>query len=188
MSRPPEWPDTLHVQASEGWLSLRNWQEAKAELDKITDEKVRAHPVVLKAYADVWEVSEDHAAMARYMEVLILYEPDEIDHRLRMNAALLASGRAQEALERIDRDLKDHPDHPGLLFKRAVTLCMLDKLEEAEWALVFLFTLEDGKYEKTYLDIALDWPQLEPLRGVLQAWKRELDEKSGGAAPPEATT
>ncbi|MFO1485255.1 MAG: hypothetical protein U1F71_17980 [Verrucomicrobiaceae bacterium] len=185
MSKAPEWPDTLRIQAAEGWLSLRNWQEAKAELDKITDEKTRAHPDVLKAYLEVWEASENREAMVRYLEVLILYEPDEVGHRLRLNAMLLVLGRFDEAYKRIVEDLKTHPNHPALLFKLAVTLCMLKEFERAEWTLVILFTLEEGKYERVYLDMALGWEGLEPLRETLQKWKRELEQQSGGKSSPD---
>ena len=175
MSDAPEWPDRCRVQAAEGWLTLRNWQEAKAELDKIEDERIRKHPDVLKAYADVWEVSGDHAAMIRYMEVLILYEPDEIDHWYRLNAALLASGRLTEAYDNMQEILKRHPHHPGLLFKLAVTLGALQKYEEAEWVLAELFTLENGKYERTYLYMALNWEELAPLREQLRALQKKIE-------------
>jgi predicted Zn-dependent protease len=177
MSNLPEWPDNQRMTAAEGWLTLRNWQEAKAELDKITDEKSRKHPDVLKAYADVWEVSGDHAAMIRYMEVLILYEPDEIDHWLRQNAALLAAGRLTEAHQRLMEILKRHPHHPALLFKLAVTLGALQKHEEAEWVLAELFTLENGKYEEVYLYMALDWDHLEPLREKLRVLQQKIEEE-----------
>lgn len=182
-----EWLDKFRVEAAAGWLTLRNWQEAKAELDKITDEKSRKHPDVLNAYADVWEVSEDHAALARYMEVLILYEPDEIDHWLRLNAALLFAGRFTEAHERLLEILKVQPQHPALLFKLAVTLGALQKFEEAEWVLAELFTLEHGKYEVVYLHMALGWDHLEPLREKLLALQRKLDEKKGGDASAEVS-
>ena len=181
------WPDKRRLEASEGWLALCNWREAKAELDKITDEKIRTHPDVVKAYLDVWEVSDNREEMARCLEVLILHEPDEIGHRLRLNAMLLFLGRFDEAHRRIEEDLKVHPNHPALLFKLAVTLCMLRKLEEVEWTLVILFTLEEGKYERVYLDMALGWEGMEPLRHKLQEWKRELDLKSGGDSQPEVT-
>lgn len=186
---PPdeEWPFERRIEAADGWLALRDWRQAKAELDKITNEKIRKRPEVLKAYADIWEVSGDHAAMARYMEVLVLYEPGEIDHRLRLNAALLALGRFDEARQFIEEDLKQHPDHPALLFKLAITFGMMRKYEEAEWVLAQIFTLEDGKYERTYLDLALDWPELAPLRENLLKWQRELDAESGGGETPETT-
>lgn len=180
-------PFERQIEAAEGWLMLRAWQEAKAELDAITNERSRKHPDVLKAYADVWEVSGDHAAMVRCMEALILHEPDEPDHWLRLNAALLFSGRFQEAHERMLEILKVHPHHPGLLFKLAVTLGALGKLEEAERVLAKLFTLENGKYEVVYLQMALGWDHLEPLRGKLLALQGKLDEKNSGDASSEVS-
>ena len=187
MNDEPEWLDKFRVDAAEGWLTLRDWREAKAELDKITDEKSRKHPAVLRAYADVWEVSGDHAAMIRYTEVLILYEPDEIDHWLRLNAALLAAGRLTEAHERMLEILKLHPQHPALLFKLAVTLGALQKFEEAEWVLAELFTLEHGKYERTYLGLALDWDELAPLREQLLALQQKLDADKSDDASAEVS-
>lgn len=187
MNEDDECPYTHRIEAAEGWLTLRNWQEAKAELDRIKNEKSRKHPDVLKAYADVWEVSEDHAAMIRYMEVLILYEPDEMDHHLRLNAAMLASGRLEEAHQRMLEILKLHPHHPALLFKLAVTLGALKKHEEAEWVLAELFTLENGKYERTYLGLALGWDELAPLREQLLALQQKLEEKPSGNEPSEVS-
>lgn len=181
-----ERPFERQIEAAEGWLTLRNWQEAKAELDKITNERSRKHPDVLKAYADIWEVSGDHAAMVRYMEVLILYEPGELDHWLRLNAALLFSGRFTEAHERMLEILKVHPHHPGLLFKLAVTLGALEKLEEAEWVLAELFTLEHGKYESTYLPLALEWNELAPLREQLLAMQQKSEKEPGDGTAAEA--
>lgn len=182
MSDTSDWPDKFRVEAAEGWLTLRNWQEAKAELDKIPNEQRRKHPEVLKAYADVWEVSEDNEAMIRCMEELTLCEPDEMDHWFRLNAALLAAGRLSEAHGRMLKILKVHPHHPGLLFKLAVTLGALKKFEEAEWVLAELFALENGKYERTYLPLALEWNELAPLREQLLALQQKLEaEKDRGA-------
>ncbi|MDZ4406121.1 hypothetical protein [Prosthecobacter sp.] len=185
--RDDEWPFERRVEAADGWLTLRDWQQARAELDKITSEKSRKRPEVLKAYADVWEVSGNHEAMVRYMEVLILYEPDEIGHWLRLNAALLFSGRFTEAHERMLEILKVHPQHPALLFKLAVTLGALQKHEEAEWVLAELFTLENGKYERTYLYMALNWEELAPLREQLLIIQQKLEEHKDGDADAEVS-
>jgi predicted metal-dependent peptidase len=68
MSCPPlQSPDTLHLQAAQGWLELGNYVEADAELDGITA-SLRAHPDVLKvcweiyAAAKKWEAALDIAA------------------------------------------------------------------------------------------------------------------------------
>jgi len=53
-------PDSLHLQAAQGWLELGNHAEANEELDKITPQ-LRAHPDVLQlrwriyAHAHRWE-------------------------------------------------------------------------------------------------------------------------------------
>jgi tetratricopeptide (TPR) repeat protein len=60
-------PDSNHLMAAEGWLELGNYEEANAELEKITAE-LRAHPDVLVvrwaifAAAKKWEAALDIAA------------------------------------------------------------------------------------------------------------------------------
>jgi hypothetical protein len=50
--KPLEPPDSIHLQAAQGWLELGDHIEASEELEKITPQ-LRAHPDVLKAR---WEV------------------------------------------------------------------------------------------------------------------------------------
>jgi hypothetical protein len=45
--KPLQPPDSLHVQAAQGWCELHAFAEADAELDKITG-SLRAHPKVLE--------------------------------------------------------------------------------------------------------------------------------------------
>jgi hypothetical protein len=45
--KPLEPPDSLHVQAAQGWCELHAFAEADTELDKI-DASLRAHPKVLE--------------------------------------------------------------------------------------------------------------------------------------------
>ena len=44
--KPLEPPDSLHLQAAQGWLELGNHAEAEAELDNITASS-REHPDVI---------------------------------------------------------------------------------------------------------------------------------------------
>jgi hypothetical protein len=45
--KPLEPPDSLHLQAAQGWLELGSHIEANEELEKIAPQ-LRAHPDVLK--------------------------------------------------------------------------------------------------------------------------------------------
>ena len=45
--KPLEPPDSLHLQAAQGWCELHAFAEADAELDNITA-SLRAHPKVLE--------------------------------------------------------------------------------------------------------------------------------------------
>jgi hypothetical protein len=45
--KPLEPPDSLHLQAAQGWGELHAFGEAEAELDKIAA-SLRAHPKVLE--------------------------------------------------------------------------------------------------------------------------------------------
>src|SRR4051812_11462461 len=67
--KPLSPPDSLHLQAAEGWLELGNHLEADAELDKITAAK-RTQPDVLilrwhiYAKAKKWDACMDIAKAA----------------------------------------------------------------------------------------------------------------------------
>jgi tetratricopeptide (TPR) repeat protein len=165
-------PETrFRVETALEWLRLCQWQAAKAELDKIPSAKNRSHPTVLRAYAEVWEVSGKHAARIRCLKALIMLDPHEIEGHLQLNAALLAAGWFQEADQRMQEVLSKHPRHPALLFKQAVTCAHLGKLREAFGILTMLFSMNDGKYERVYLDMALTWPGLELLQSELLTWR-----------------
>ena len=73
------------------------------------------------------------------------------------------------------------------MFKLAVTLGALQKHEEAEWVLAELFTLENGKYERTYLYMALNWEELAPLREQLRALQQKIEAETGGEADTEVS-
>ncbi|MEW6302893.1 MAG: tetratricopeptide repeat protein [Verrucomicrobiota bacterium] len=183
-------PDSHRLNAAEAWLTLRNWREAKAELDHITEAN-REHPAVLDAYADVCEVSQNWQEGARFMEALITREPDNVDHWLRLHAALLFARRYPEACDCLEKALHRFPHHPALLFKLAVTSAQLGKYENAGFVLYELFTTDGGKYRRTYLGMALDWKEFEPMRDRLLAWQKEFADAPGETsedAPPTNRT
>jgi len=175
------WLDRSRLEASEGWLMLRNWHQAKAELDKISLEN-RGHLEVLKQYSEIFEVSKDHEANIVVLEQLTRLAPDEVDYWLRLNAAQLFAGRYLEARERLEFVMIKHPHHPALLFKLAVTMGALQQYDEAEWILADLFTLEGGKYESVYLGLALSWNELAPLREHLLALQDQISKPDDGGA------
>ncbi|HXP63466.1 MAG TPA: hypothetical protein VN829_23385, partial [Dongiaceae bacterium] len=65
--KPLEPPDSLCLQAAQGWLELGNHVEADGELEKLAPE-LRAHPDVLKVRCEIhvaarkWEAVMDTAA------------------------------------------------------------------------------------------------------------------------------
>ena len=74
--KPLEPPDSLHLEAAEGWLELGNHVEANEELEKITPQ-LRVHPDVLElrwqihAAANQWEAALNIAA------ALVQLAPDD---------------------------------------------------------------------------------------------------------------
>ena len=64
--KPLQHPDTLHLQAAQGWLELGNHLEANEELEKVTA-SLRGHPDVLElrwqiyAHAKKWDACVDIA-------------------------------------------------------------------------------------------------------------------------------
>ena len=182
MKPDDDWPGRHHVEAAEGWLALGDWQEAKAELD-LLGPAGRDHPEALRARADVFEVAGRWNAQTVVLEKLTHLEPDEIDHWLRLNAAQLLAGQPREALARLETILERHPDHPGLLFKLAVTQAALGAIRSAGRTLTKLFTLEHHKYARTYVPLALQWNELAPLHDQLRDMQEMLDARQEDEGP-----
>ena len=133
MSPPLVPPDSLHLEAAQGWLELGNHFEADADLDKITPQ-FRAHPDVLKlrwqiyAAAKKWETALDIAA------ALIQLDPEDPVGWVNRSYALHELKRTAEARDNLLRVVDKWPTIALMRYNLACYECQLGNLERAkEW-------------------------------------------------------
>jgi tetratricopeptide (TPR) repeat protein len=157
--KPLEPPDSLHLQAAQGWLELGSHSEANEELEKITPE-LRAHPEVLKvrwgvyAAAKRWEATLDIAA------ALIQLDPEDPLGWANRSYALHELKRTAEARDNLLRVVDKFPSSATMRYNLACYECQLGRLEQAKEWLAKAFKLGEAKKMK---QAALDDPDLEPL-------------------------
>jgi hypothetical protein len=68
-------PDSVHLQAAQGWLDLGNHIEANEELERITPQ-LRVHPDVLQVRWRVYAKAEKWDACLLISEAIIQLAPD----------------------------------------------------------------------------------------------------------------
>ncbi len=76
MIPPLQPPDTLHLQAAQGWIELGNHLEANEELEKITAQ-LRAHPEVLKVRWEIYAAAKKWEAALDIAAAIIKLDPDD---------------------------------------------------------------------------------------------------------------
>jgi tetratricopeptide (TPR) repeat protein len=76
--KPLEPPDSIHLNAAEGWLELGNHIEANEELDEIAPE-MRAHPVVLYLRSLIYFKAKKWDMVAEVSETLTKLLPENPD-------------------------------------------------------------------------------------------------------------
>ena len=157
--KPLEPPDSLNLQAAQGWLELGNQVEADAELEKLAPE-LRAHPEVLKVRCEIyiaarkWEAALDTAA------ALIQLEPEDPQGWFHRSYALHELKRTAEARDNLLRVVDKFPTSATVRYNLACYECQLGRLEQARNWLEQAFALGDPM--KMTL-VALEDRDLEPL-------------------------
>lgn len=152
-------PDSLHLEAAEGWLGLGNWQEAKEELEKITPQ-LRAHPFVLelryKIYAEAqrWEMA---LAVATGLREML---PENQWGYFYTAYALHELRRTQEAHDTLKSVVERFPEHHLMRYNLACYACQLGDLK---WAMTWLEQAIDLAGNNDIRLMALDDPDLQPL-------------------------
>ena len=94
--KPLEHPDSLHLQAAEGWLDLGNCAEASKELEQITPH-LRSHPDVLKVRLGIHLMARDWQDAATVTDTLADMLPEDPEFWQQRAVALCQLGRLQEA-------------------------------------------------------------------------------------------
>ena len=165
-----EHPDSLHLQAAQGWIELGNHLEADKELDEITPQ-LRAHPDVLEvrwhvyAHAEKWDACVDIAA------AIIKLAPERSSGWIHRSFALHELNRTQEAFDQLVPVVQKFSKVWTIPYNLSCYCCKLGRLKECEqW-----FKKAMAVDKQTVQQAAMDDPDLKPLwdsmRGTM--WKRE---------------
>jgi tetratricopeptide (TPR) repeat protein len=152
-------PDSLHLEAAQGWLGLGNHIEADAELDNITA-SLRAHPDVLRVRWEVYAAAKKWEAALDIAAALIQLDPDGPLGWVNRSYALHELKRTAEARDNLLRVVDKFPISATMRYNLACYECQLGRLEQAKEWLEKAFKLGDARAMKL---AALDDPDLEPL-------------------------
>jgi tetratricopeptide (TPR) repeat protein len=156
--KPLEPPDSLHLQAAQGWCELHSFLEANEELEKITP-RLRAHPSVLEVrwqiYANLekWESALDTAS------AIVKMVPDWPSGWIYRASSLTGVNRQEEAYETLSTAAARFPSDEIILYDLACVCCSLKQFDEARRWLGK--AMETGGNEIKLR--ALDDPDLEQL-------------------------
>ena len=159
MIQPLAPPDSLHLQAAQGWLELGNHLEANEELEQITAE-CRAHPAVLEVRWQIYAKAKTWAGALDIAAALAQLVPEQPLGWLHRSYCLHELKRTEEARDNLLRVVDKFPEDPIMRYNLACYECQLGRMEQAKQWLEKAFTLGDPKKIKL---MALDDPDLEPL-------------------------
>src|ERR1041385_41374 len=99
---PLQPPDTMHLQAAQGWLELGNHAEASAELEKIKQQN-RGHPAVLQVQWEIYGAAKKWEAALDVASALIQVMPEHSFGWIHRSFALHELNRTAEARDKIGR-------------------------------------------------------------------------------------
>jgi predicted Zn-dependent protease len=156
--KPLEPPDSLHLQAAQGWCELHAFAEADCELDKITA-SLRAHPKVLEVRWQIYANLEKWPAALDIASAIVKVVPDWPSGWIYQASSLTELNRQQEAYETLSAAAARFPGDEIIPYDLACVCCALKRVEEArEW---LSKAIEAGGKEIKLQ--ALDDSDLEPL-------------------------
>jgi len=159
MTEPVERPDSLYLEAAEGWLELGNPREASAELDRIADH-LMLHPAVLSVR---WQIFAAIRSWEAALEVAVgstELDPDEPAAWVHRSYSLHELKRTAEARDVLLSVVEKFPGSATMRYNLACYECQLGHLDVAKDWLHKAFALGDAKQMKL---AALDDPDLQPL-------------------------
>jgi predicted Zn-dependent protease len=159
MMQPLEPPDSLHLQAAQGWVELGNHIEADAELDNIAA-NLRAHPDVLNVRWEIYAAAKKWEAALDIAAAVIQLDPEDPLGWLNRSYALHELKRTTEARDNLLRVVDKFPISATMRYNLACYECQLGNLERAKQWLEKAFALGGANELKL---TALDDPDLEPL-------------------------
>ena len=170
MSKSPH-ADLFALSAASGWLDLGNPEEAMAELERVSPEN-RMGPEALSVE---WEIHQHAHRWEKAVEVarrLAESAPDQAEGWVKQAYALHEMKRTQEAWDCLFPASKKFIEETIIPYNLACYACQLGKADEALTWLRRAFRLD---VKKQFRQMALEDPDLEPLREQI----RKLGRKRG---------
>ncbi len=159
-----------HLTAAEGWLELGDHVTAFHELEQI-QASARANSEVLKLRWRIYRKAQKWGNAFTVAEGLTRILPDDPEVFIWRSYAArrMAGDGLLHAYELLHDAVNDFPDEPCMPFNLACYACQLRRLPQAlSWLHVAFEIAERNGTEKFWKTIALDEPDLEPLR---RAWR-----------------
>jgi tetratricopeptide (TPR) repeat protein len=163
---PLEPPDSLHLEAAQGWLGLGNHTEAGAELEKISSGMQR-HPDVLNVRWGICAAARQWEAALEIASAIIRLAPEDPLGWVHRSYALHELKRTAEARDNLLRVVDKHPDSPTIRYNLACYECQLGRLDLTKKWLEAAFRLGDAR---KILSAAREDPDLKPMWKDLQQW------------------
>lgn len=111
-------------------IRAEKFEEARAHFEKVVGAEPRNAQAVFYLGVAQQNLGALSAARASFEKAVEL-SPQLADAWVNLTATLLDAGDAAAALPVIERGLSQHPDHPGLLYNRALALSAQRRVQEA---------------------------------------------------------
>jgi predicted Zn-dependent protease len=163
MIPPLQPPDTLHLQAAEGWVGLGDFAAANNELEEISPAS-RAHPEVLQlrwriyAHAAKWDACLDIAT------ALTTMTPERRFGWIHRAHALDKLGRTQEAKDVLVSVVNDFESNSTIPYHLARYCARLGQIDQAkQWLGKALLAADGMEGVEKLRKRAMEDPDLEPL-------------------------
>lgn len=164
-----ERPDSIHLEAAEGWLGLGDIAAAHDELEQISA-PLRAHPVVLVTRCEIYGKAGKWDAVATIADTLVKMMPDESSGWIQRSFALHELKCTQEAFDNLLPVAVKFPRVWNIPYNLACYCAQLGRLDECQdW-----FKKAMAIDEETVKQQAIDDPDLKPLWDSMGGtmWKR----------------
>jgi tetratricopeptide (TPR) repeat protein len=151
-------PDSLHLQAAQGWCELHAFAEADAELDKIAP-KLHAHPSVLEVRWQIYANLEKWDGALDIASAIATARPEWANGWIYKASSLTELNRQPEAYETLSAAAARFPGDKIIPYDLACVCCSLKRVDEARVWLVKAIEVGGNQINLRVLDD----PDLEPL-------------------------
>jgi tetratricopeptide (TPR) repeat protein len=165
--------DIRHLEAAQGWLGLKNWPEAMAEIEQISP-SVQSHADVLQVRWAIYAAGEDWEMAMQIAEDFRRANPDSPFGFVHLAYALHELRRTKEAQNVLLPVVEKFSDEYIIRYNLACYACQLGDNEAAWRWLEKSMALTDPNEVKR---MAMTDADLEPLRKRMrEQWEKEAEE------------